>query len=141
MAIIKNPISIVQTGGSTVQNLEYKSDVTIIYSLIEDAIETLRLPDSVTTLQRYAFEGLDAENLIIGSSSNCSLTLISEHAFRGAEITNLVIYATTPPTLYADLDDDDYADIDNIFVPAGSVSAYQSATNWSAYASIIQAIP
>ena len=55
-------------------------------------------------------------------------------------LTGITINATTPPTLV------NIAALTNtndcpIYVPSASVSAYQSATNWSTYASRIQAIP
>ena len=64
---------------------------------------------------------------------------------------DMYVKATTPPTLDGLFDykainvpgGTDYVRqiIPNIYVPEGSVNLYKSATNWSAYADYIQAIP
>ena len=55
-------------------------------------------------------------------------------------LTSIIVEATTPPTLgYAALDGT-HANL-VIYVPSESVNAYKTATNWSKYASKIQAIP
>lgn len=70
---------------------------------------------------------------------NC--TSIGTYCFTGTFAShNLIIEATTPPTLGGVLNVDGYTP-QHIYVPAASVSAYQSATNWSRYASIISAFP
>ena len=55
-------------------------------------------------------------------------------------LTSVTLEATTPPTLGTTVFNGTHADL-VIYVPAGSVEAYKSATNWSTYASKIQAIP
>lgn len=70
-----------------------------------------------------------------------SLTKIDQYAFRQARHLNtLVIRATTPPTL-VNTNAFQYAPIQHIYVPAASVEAYKTASNWSNYASNIEAIP
>ena len=67
------------------------------------------------------------------------MTLIGTYAFSGcSKLGSVTIYATTPPNLQnnglpsaGNLD---------IYVPAESVDAYKSATNWSNYAERIYAI-
>ena len=54
-------------------------------------------------------------------------------------LTTVTMLPTTPPTVRADEFGD--STLQHIYVPAGSVSAYQSASNWSQWASIISAIP
>ena len=51
----------------------------------------------------------------------------------------MTIKATTPPTLDSTAFSD--SGIQTIYVPAASLDAYKSATNWSAFASKIKAIP
>lgn len=55
-------------------------------------------------------------------------------------LTSLTVNSITPPVL-----EDDSLLVSSekcqIYVPAGSVSAYQSASGWSRYAGKIQAIP
>ena len=54
-------------------------------------------------------------------------------------LTSITINATTPPTLGGYVFDN--TNNCPIYVPAASVSTYQSASGWSTYASRIQAIP
>ena len=68
---------------------------------------------------------------IIGSTTN---------SFGGCyALTTVTMLPTTPPTIKSDEFGD--STLQHIYVPAGSVSAYQGATNWSQWASIISAIP
>lgn len=50
-----------------------------------------------------------------------------------AAIQDLVLRPVTPPSLYLDRDH-----FGKIYVPEGSLEAYKSATNWSAYADIME---
>lgn len=54
-------------------------------------------------------------------------------------LTSLTVNATTPPALASEAIPNNSNLV--IYVPSASVSAYQSASGWSAYASKIQAIP
>ena len=69
------------------------------------------------------------------------ITSIGMYAFNHcSSLTSVTVNSLTPPTL------SEYYVFDNtndcpIYVPSQSVSAYKSATNWSTYASRIQAIP
>ena len=69
-----------------------------------------------------------------------TLTSIAAQAFRSCSTLNtLYCRATTPPTI-ANSNALSTANLTNIYVPAASVNAYKTATNWSTYASIISAI-
>ena len=90
-----------------------------------------------TAIGNYAFYFCRSiSNIVLPAS----VTIIGNHAFAYCDGAQYIkILATTPPTL-------DNADAFNntncpIYVPAESVTAYQQATNWSAVASRIQAIP
>ena len=68
------------------------------------------------------------------------VTSIGVAAFNGCRgLTSVTVNATTPPTLgkYVFTSTNNYP----IYVPSESVNAYKAATNWSTYASRIQAIP
>lgn len=58
-------------------------------------------------------------------------------------LTTLVFKSTIPPTVSSGtaFDPAAFPALAHIYVPAASVSAYQTATNWSQYASIISADP
>lgn len=78
------------------------------------SLSTVTIPNSVTSIEYGAFD-------------NCT------------GLTSVTIEATTPPTLGANA----FNNTNNcpIYVPAESVDTYKQATNWSSYASRIQAIP
>ena len=119
---IKN--AIIQKGGSVTDAFgTYAQAITDLPSgggnedlinLIERDITSLSIPDGTTKIGYGAFY-------------NCS------------RLTSVTIKATTPPTLTSGA----FNDTNNcpIYVPAESVDAYKTATNWSAYADRIQAIP
>lgn len=98
-------------------------------------LTSMVLPDSVATIGDYCFNGCSGLTSVdIGSG----ITSIGGYAFMGCNnITNMTIRATVPPTIAQGTfgDETTYP----IYVPAESVSAYQSA--WSNYASRIRAIP
>lgn len=69
-----------------------------------------------------------------------SVTSIGNYVFNGCTgLTSISVKATTPPTLGTSV----FNSTNNcpIYVPAESVDTYKAATNWSSYASRIQAIP
>lgn len=78
-------------------------------------LHTVDLPDNLTRIWNNCFEGCTA-------------------------LTSFTIRKTTPPTLDADVFLNANPNM-VIYVPSESVSAYQSAPNWSEHASKIQAIP
>lgn len=70
-----------------------------------------------------------------------SLTCIGRYAFSNCNnLKTVVIYASTPPNLIAtSAFEKTHSDL-AFYVPDESVSAYQVATNWSAYAARIKGI-
>ena len=100
------------------------------------SLTSVTIPDSVTYIGNYAFSNCRSLSSITIPDS---VTTIGEYAFFYCSgLTSVTVNATTPPTL---VDTNAFEDTNNcpIYVPAASVSAYQSA--WSAYSSRIQAIP
>ena len=121
---------------------------------------SITIPDSVTSIGNTAFyfcKGLTSINIPSGVTSignqafySCSgltsinipsgVTSIGNEAFANCDsLTNATIEAITPPTLGTNV----LYGTRNcpIYVPSASVDAYKAATNWSNYASRIQAIP
>lgn len=95
------------------------------------------IPETVTTIGDSAFRECHSfRNVIIPSS----VTNIDTWAFyQCAYLNSITVLAATPPTLGSNT-----FSVTNscpIYVPAESVDAYKAATNWSAYADRIQAIP
>lgn len=70
-----------------------------------------------------------------------TISEIQSFVFIGCvRLQSIIILATTPPTLGA-VNAFDQTNNCPIYVPADSLSAYQTATNWSALSSRLQAIP
>lgn len=142
MAIIKNPITIIKRSENQQVGAEFFDNITTIYSKdFQDcsALKTIRIPNSVVTINDYAFQGSSVESVFIGSDSNTAIQRMGSNTFRYSDISYLTIYATTPPTIGTSA----FAEADPIaiYVPAESVQAYKSASGWSVLADIIQAIP
>ena len=102
------------------------------------ALTSINLPNSVSYIGNTAFSFCSGlTSCTIGSG----ITSIGNFAFDNcSSLTSVTVNSLTPPTL------SEYYVFDNtndcpIYVPSQSVSAYKSATNWSTYASRIQAIP
>lgn len=101
------------------------------------ALASLSLSENLTFIGAYAFRGCSSLTSITIPSS---VTNIGTWAFYYcSRLTAITCLATTPPTLGTEV----FRNTNNcpIYVPAASVSAYQSASGWSSYASRIQAIP
>lgn len=102
------------------------------------ALENVSIPSGVTSIGSRAFYWcLSLETLVIPES----VTSISGSAF--ATCTAMQEYhflPTTPPTLGTNV----FSSIQSgtkIYVPVGSLEAYQTATNWSTYASYMEEEP
>jgi hypothetical protein len=68
-----------------------------------------------------------------------SVTNIDYMAFFGcSSVKTITCEAITPPTLGSS---NNMSNVTAVYVPADSVNAYKTATNWSYYSSKIQAIP
>ena len=94
------------------------------------------IPESVTSIQNYAFAYCSKLTSVTIPES---VTSIQNYAFRDCSaLTAITVLAATPPTLGIGV----FTNTNNcpIYVPAASVDAYKTATNWSKYASRIYAI-
>lgn len=118
--------------GSGMTNIES----SVFPSMIR--LTAVTIPNTVTTIGLTAFYNCySLKTLIIPSS----VTRIEGGAFRQCSgLTSVTCLATTPPTM---TNNNVFESTNNcpIYVPAQSVDAYKSATNWSTYASRIKAIP
>lgn len=102
------------------------------------SLTSITIPSGVTTISEGVFAQCESLSSIIIPDS---VTSIGNDAFNHCtSLTSIRVLATTPPTLGSG------AFVGNpnrrtIFVPAASLSDYQSASGWSDYASRIRAIP
>lgn len=94
-----------------------KNGDEIFKSLVERTIETISFPEAIT-IDQSAFRGCTQLNSIYLMGSSIS-TLVNNNAFNDSPFAN---------------------GTGKIYVPANLVSAYQSAQNWSTYASQFMAI-
>ena len=92
---------------------------------------------AITTIKDAAFWGCTE---LVSVDLPATVTSIGKDVFRDcSKFEVLTCRAVTPPTLGTGLFSGANR-VTHIYVPAGSVEAYKSATNWSSYASKITAI-
>ena len=125
----------------TIKNVTYGNDVTVIGENAfsgRTELSSVVIGNSVTSIGESAFDSCSSlTSLVIPSN----ISSINNYAFnRCTGLTSITVESTTPPTLVG------YYVFDNtndcpIYVPPESVDAYKAASNWSKYASRIQAIP
>ena len=124
------------------------------------SLSSITLPNTLTTIGGSSFYGCTCEIIwgdnptiqSLGASAfykymGTSLTIpstvssIGSNCFaEGTNLNSITVLSVNPPTL-ANVNAFNNTNNCPIYVPSGSVTAYQTASNWSALASRIQAIP
>lgn len=148
------------SGTSSLKSVKFKTTSVTTLGVVfsGSGIETLIIPNSVTSFAAQAFQNcvllksITIPNAItsVGAQTfiGCTnlqelefpntLTSISAQAFQSCtSIIEYTFLSTTPPTLAATSAFTGIQTGCKIYVPDASVSAYQSATNWSTYATYI----
>lgn len=121
------------SGCKSITNIIIPNSVTGIgrYSFqLCEGLTAINIPDSVVEVNEGAFFGCSGlKTAVIGSG----VTQIGEYAFYDCvNLETITINTTTPPTLGGTRAIPDT--ITTIYVQSGTLSAYQTATNWSNYA-------
>lgn len=106
----------------------------------QSQITSITIPNSVTTIETYAFYGSKLTSIDLPAS----VTSIGNQAFYScSSLTSITIRSTTPPTLGSSYSNTFPTTSQNytIYVPASAVNTYKTTSKWSNWASKIQAIP
>ena len=145
LSSITIPNSVTSISSYSFQNCTSLSSVTIgnnVTSIGNGAFEdcssltSVTIPNSVTSIGNSAFHYCSK---LINVTIPNSVTSIGNSAFSNCKyLSSITVNAATPPTIGKSVFN---ASNCPIYVPAESVDAYKSATNWSTYASRIKAIP
>lgn len=137
------PSSVTSIGSSAFSNapvprITIPSSVTSIDGSVFNGCKLLSvtIPEGVTQLKSAVFSSCSGlETVTIPSS----VTSIAASAFSGCSgVKEYHLLPTTPPTLANTNAFTGIASDCIIYVPSGSLEAYQTATNWSTYASYMQ---
>lgn len=100
-------------------------------------LKSLDIPSTVTELGSYCFSGCGFETFTIPSQ----ITTLGNETFRKClSLTTVYVEPTTPPTASGYIFNGCDA-LAHIYVPSESVETYKTATVWSKYASLIEAMP
>lgn len=98
-------------------------------------LKTFRFPTKLKKIEDFAFQNCTSLEIVDLPSTVAS---IGKSVFNNdTALKTVICRATTPPTLGTSVFP---TEVENIYVPDGSVNSYKSATNWSTYADKIKGI-
>jgi hypothetical protein len=133
---INIPSSVTYNGGT------YPVTAVRGYSFLSSAITSVTVSEGLTTIGDGAFNGCLSLTTV---SLPSTLTSVGQYLFMGMPSDDMVLesvycYATTPPVVVGEgsvtmIPENNTA---TLYVPAGSLSAYQNATGWSSFSNIVE---
>lgn len=94
------------------------------------SLKNITIPEGVTLIANYVFYNC---NKISEITIPASITTIGTRTFGGSFCGNIKILATKPPSLPTT--ESISSSVNTIYIPAGTLSAYQSAATWSSFSS------
>ena len=141
LASITIPNTVMSIGGNTFSSCYSLASITIPDTITSisnytfsncHSFASITIPDTITSIGNYVFSCCySLANVTIPDT----ITSIGNYAFQYCYgMAEYHFKSTTPPTLKTKVLEDITSDC-KIYVPAASLSDYQSATNWSTYAS------
>lgn len=101
------------------------------------SLTSVTLPEALLTLGQGAFR--DCTNLTTVVLNDKLKTIVQEAFYNCTKLSNVTCPSLTPPTLGTYVFDNN-AEGRIIKVPSASLESYKAATNWSQYASALQAM-
>ncbi len=128
---------LIRNGGVTIGEgvsnpLCYAHNLYIGNELVTDLV----IPETVTEIKSWSF--INATCLISLTIGN-SVTSIGQSAFEGCSgLTSITVFAETPPTLSGGSVFYNVNKSIPVYVPTGTISAYQTATGWSEFTNFME---
>ena len=114
---------------------------TVVYitaSFASTSLTSVTIPDSVEAIHHYAFTNMPYLSSIVFGSS---VSLLESEVVSSSVSLTMTFKNPVPVSIGVDSFFVDYDNLTNIYVPEEAVDTYKAASGWSAYASIISAIP
>ena len=151
---VEIPASVTEIGSNPFTSCSSLTSITVaagnaVYSapdnnaLVNTATQTLVtglsttvIPNTVTSIGAFAFYGCTGLTSITIPNS---VTSIESDAFRNSGLTSITLEADMPPTVVSDAFYNVPTDIP-VYVPCGSIEAYQAASGWNSFSNI-QTLP
>lgn len=108
---------------------------SIIYTF-DDDVEKIVLRGNITNIPGFKFQSSSITCVTIPQT----VTSIGSYAFSECPLQSITVFANTPPSIT----DDSFYNVDKsipVYVPVGTVAAYQAASGWNEFTNIMEYLP
>lgn len=131
---------------TSLENVRLPSTLTSISSVFNNctSLSKVSLPYGLVTIGANTFYNCSSLKYLEIPSTVTSIgaNALSYTTQYGTEKSTYVFLPATPPTIQSStFSTSSVGNVEKIYVPAASLDAYKTATNWSAFASYMEAIP